>query len=62
MILFIMLIVQKVSAQTRETAARLSERILDPNGRDAKSHLVKCTTGKCHKYSKMEHFCTIGKG
>ena len=31
MILFIMLIVQKVSAQTRETAARLSERVPQEN-------------------------------
>ena len=38
---------------TGETARRLSERVLDHNGRDAKSHLVKHAIEKCHKYPKI---------
>ena len=47
---------------TGETARRLSERVLDHNGRDAKSHLVKHAIEKCHKYAKIEDFNVIGKG
>ena len=39
-----------------ETARRLSERILEHNGRSAKSHLVKDAIKKCHKYPKIEDF------
>ena len=46
---------------TGETARRLSERV-DHNGRDAKSHLLKHTIGKCHKYPKTADFNVIGKG
>ena len=45
-----------------ETARRLSERVLDHNGRDAKSHLVKHAIKKGHKYPKIEDFNVIGKG
>ena len=38
---------------TGETARRLSERVPDYNGRDAKSHLVKHAIEKCHKYPKI---------
>ena len=47
---------------TGETARRLSERVLDHNGRDAKSHLVKHAIEKCCKYPKIEDFNVIGKG
>ena len=47
---------------TGETARRLSERVLDHNGRDAKSHLVKHVIEKCRKYPKIEDFNVIGKG
>ena len=46
---------------TGQTARRLSERVLDHNGRDAKYHLVKHAIKKCHKYSKIEDFNIIGK-
>ena len=46
---------------TGETALRLSKRVLDHNGRDAKSHLVKHAIKKCHKYPKIEDFNVIGK-
>ena len=39
------------------TIRRLSERVLDHNGRNTKSHLVK----KCHKYPKLEDFRMIDK-
>ena len=39
-----------------------TERVLDHNGRDAKSHLVKDAIEKCHKYPKIEDFKVIGKG
>ena len=39
-----------------ETARRLSERVLEHNGRSAKSHLVKDAIKKCHKYPKQEDF------
>ena len=39
-----------------ETARRLSERVLEHNGRGAKSHLVKDAIKKCHKYPKIEDF------
>ena len=38
---------------TGETAQRLSERVLDHSGRDAKSHLVKHAIEKCHKCPKI---------
>ena len=38
---------------TGETAQSLSERVLDHNGRDAKSHLVKHAIEKCHKCPKI---------
>ena len=38
---------------TGETARRLSEGVLDHNGRDAKSHLVRHAIEKCHKYPKI---------
>ena len=41
---------------TRETAQRLSERVLDHNGKDANSHLIKHAIEKCHKYPKIEDF------
>ena len=41
---------------------RLSERVLDHNGRDAKSHLVKHAIKKCHKYTKIADFNVTGKG
>ena len=47
---------------TGETARRLSERVLDHNGRDAKSHLVKHVIEKCRKYPKIEDFNVTGKG
>ena len=37
---------------TEETARRLSKRVLDHNGRDAKSYLVKHDIKKCHKTLK----------
>ena len=40
----------------------LLERVLDHNGRDAKSHLVKQAIEKCHKYHKIADFNLIGKG
>ena len=43
---------------TGETAQRLSERVLDHNGRDG--HLVKHAVDKCHKYPKIEDFNIIG--
>ena len=56
--MFITLNVQEVSAQKtiqeKETAQRLSERVLEHNGRDAKSHLVKHAIEKCYKYPKIE--------
>ena len=42
-------------------ARRLSERVLDHNGRDAKSHLIKHAIEKCNKYSKREDFNIIDK-
>ena len=39
---------------TGKMARRLSERVLDHNGRYAKSHLVKHAIEKCHKDLKME--------
>ena len=47
---------------TGETARRLSERVLDHNGRDAKSHLLKHAIEKYGKYPKIEDFNVIGKG
>ena len=47
---------------TGETTRRLSERVLDHNGRYAKSHLVKYAIGKCHKYPKIEDFNVNDKG
>ena len=47
---------------TGETAQRLSERVLEHNGRDAKSHLVKHAIEKYGKYPKIEDFNVIGKG
>ena len=47
---------------TGETSRRVSERVLDHNGRDAKSHLVNHAIEKCHKYPKIEDFYVIGKG
>ena len=47
---------------TEGMARRLSERVLDHNGRDAKSHLVKHAIKKCHNYPKVEDFNVIGKG
>ena len=47
---------------TGETARGLSGRVLDHNGRNAKSCLVKRAIEKCHKYSKIEDFNVIGKG
>ena len=44
-----------------ETAQRLSERVLDYNGRDSKSYLVKHAIEKCYKYPKIEDFNAIGK-
>ena len=44
-----------------ETARRLSERVLDHNGRDDKSHLIKHAIEKCNKYSKREYFNIIDK-
>ena len=44
---------------TGETARRMSERVLDHNGRDAKSHLLKHAIEKCHKYPKIEDFNVI---
>ena len=41
---------------TGETAQRLSERVLDYNGRDANSHLIKHAIEKCHQYPKIEDF------
>ena len=46
---------------TEETARRLRERVLEHNGRDAKSYLVKHAIEKCHKYPKTEDFNIIGK-
>ena len=43
-------------------ARRLSERVLDHNGRDVKSHLVKHAIKKCHKHPKIGDFNVIGKG
>ena len=39
---------------TEETAGRLSEIVLEHNGRDAKSHLVKHAIEKYHRYPKLE--------
>ena len=47
---------------TGEPARRLSERVLDNNGRDTKSHLVKQAIEKCHKYPKIVDFNIIAKG
>ena len=43
-------------------ARTLSEKVLDHNDRDAKSHLVKHVIKKCHKYPKIEDFNIIGTG
>ena len=40
----------------------MSERVLDHNGRDAKSHLVKHALKKSYKHLKIEDFNVIGKG
>ena len=47
---------------TGETAPRLSERLLEHNGRDAKFYRVKHAIEKCQKYIKIEDFYVIGKG
>ena len=47
---------------TGETAQKLSERVPDHNGRDAKSHLVNHAIEKCQKYPNIEDFNVIGKG
>ena len=47
---------------TGEAARRLSKRVLDHNGRDVKSHLVKHAIEKCHKYPKIKDFNVIAKG
>ena len=47
---------------TGETSWSLSESVLDHNGRDAKSQLVKHAIEKCHKYPKAEDFNIISKG
>ena len=39
----------------------LSERALDHNGKDSKSHLIKHAIKKCHKYPKIEDFIIIVK-
>ena len=41
---------------TGETARRLSKRVLEHNGRYAKSHPVKHTIEKSSKYPKIEDF------
>ena len=52
---------------TGEAARRLSERetererVLEHNGRNAKSHLIKHAFEKCHKYPKIEDFNVISK-
>ena len=46
---------------TGKAARRLSERVLDHKGRDAKSHLVKHAIEEGHKYPKIEDFDVIGK-
>ena len=46
---------------TGEMARRLSERVLDHNGRDAKSHLVKHAIEQNDKYSKIEDFNIVDK-
>ena len=46
---------------TEERARRLSERVLDHNSRDAKSHVVKHAIEQNHKYPKIEDFNIIGK-
>lgn len=48
------------SGSTGEAAQRLSERVLDQNGRDTKSHIVKHVIEKSHKYPKIEDFNIIG--
>ena len=45
-----------------ETARRLSERVLNHIGRDAKSHQLKHAIQKYHKYPKIEDFSVIAKG
>ena len=47
---------------TGEMTRRLSERVLDHNGRDAKSHLVKHAIEKYHKYPKIKDFNVTGEG
>ena len=52
---------QCLEDSTGESAQRLSERVLDHNGRDTKSHIVKHVIRKNHKYPKIEDFNIIGK-
>ena len=46
---------------TGKTAWRLSERLLDYNGGDAKSHRTKDTIKKNPKHLKIENFNKLGK-
>ena len=65
MILFIiMLKAQKtILAKQHEGCQRerQRERVLEHNGRNAKSHLIKHAFEKCHKYPKIEDFNVISK-
>ena len=40
---------------------KVVRKVLDHNGRDAKSHLVKHAIQKHHKYPEIEDFNVIGK-
>ena len=45
-----------------ESGRRISERIIDHNGRDQKSHIFKHSSEKCHQHFYIDGFKIIGNG
>ena len=45
-----------------ESRHRISEKIIDLNGRDQKSHIFKHNSEKCYQYFHTNSFKLIGKG
>ena len=45
-----------------ESGRRISERIIDRNGRDQTSHIFKHSSRKCHQHFHINSFEVIGNG
>ena len=45
-----------------ESGRRISEGIIDHNGRDKKSHIFIQSSEKCHKHFRTNTFRIIGNG